>query len=321
LIKKLSETIIQIWSSGCKGKYSLENKSCKIINALTPVPKTNKDLQIFRKLLRHSQLLNVKSNYGDILSVKVAGMDMIIKVPKKKKRKIITNMELLQEVFVSFCIINQYINENPRAIKHFLYCYGLFMCPKELKSVNLMYNKIDGNSFQHLVNSGNLTDDEILGVMEKLLLQLIPLQEGPYHLTHYDLHAGNVMISGKDVYIIDYGRASFYYNGYEYFNSVEKLLKDGVIVSGVFDFFMMFMDMYVVTRVEKFMKMLEILIEGIELIVDETPHVLYRRREYYIYENIKPTPKNIKILEERTYSWIYKMWKNVKNEDDEDIEE
>ena len=97
-------------------------------------------------------------------------------------------------------------------------------------------------SLRELVEDPDLPLDTFLRIFVKVFYTLEQLQNGPYKVTHSDLHTKNILVTrdGSNVWIIDWGMASFTLDGQRFKQFIERDYQysypDEVdLLSGVYD--------------------------------------------------------------------------------------
>lgn len=354
LAKILSYKLFEILSDDCSVKHPqvLRGLSCVFKNSFIPIPTTPQQYYRFRELINSPNIskIGAKSTNGSVFQSKITLNDtdteIVIKIPLELQDR------TLYEGVVSMCIVNEYMDRFPAEFrKSYNYCLGLFSCPnfvikedempvleskikEKLCSTNQgipniysVYEKIQGKTLASLMSENLIVDvDKFKFILMKILLQLIPLQEGMYKFTHGDLHANNVMINNWDnnetmeVYIIDYGLASFQIAGMSFHNFLEsEFLDDDVfktkknIVTGVHDIAKLLNSIEYYCKNGKIKKYCSKIIahillkdfssngnrqDGLELYKEFSGNI-------YRFEEFDHTMENLILLEIKTYLWIF----------------
>lgn len=142
--------------------------------------------------------LPIKSVEGFVYITDIFSKDIqiVIKVPQD----IISNNSMIREYFMGIKAINnlRYL------IPNFVYTLGAFICHKPIKTGEVcagkkdrtpfvLYEKIPGDSVANLLKSNKITFEQWLLIFVQLLLALDVAQRD-IRFTHFDLHAGNVMV-------------------------------------------------------------------------------------------------------------------------------
>jgi hypothetical protein len=328
LAKILSNKLLTFINQDCKEfEDSLRKDACLFTEMYLPVPSSPEELKKLNGLLG-----NIISSGGYGMVFETTGGDKVIKVPFERDYTVIL------EAVSSMCVINEYINRFPEFKNVYSYCYGLFSCPNievaneknadtfvkkflctptanGKPNIQVVYERLPKGiiSFNEIIDT--LTVDLFKNILRKLLLFLIPLQEGPYKFTHGDLNGGNIMIlpggNNPDIRIIDYGLSSYVVDDFPVYNFMEEELLDHYdiykknIVSGVSDIYF-FCQVCSSAKDKKVVSLANKIIETItEGFVGENGKIIKIRGDYLYRTIIKKNVKNLKLLEERTYLWIY----------------
>jgi thiamine kinase-like enzyme len=163
-----------------------------------------------------------------------------------KTQKDFTEKKSLTEAFVNLVIITPYLDAHPNT--PLVPCFGFFICPirgliicpteyqfpdEEEEETDeprddrephlfLIQKNQPGIPFYQWVRGKSISS--IHRLMVQLFSCLKKMQESQYHLIHNDLHGGNVIVSpdGSRCWIIDWGEASFTYQGMRYSTSYEQ---------------------------------------------------------------------------------------------------
>ena len=371
LAKILSYKLIGIINEDCK-KYSdptsLKALACSFKESFVPIPTTPEQLAIFSTLI--DKPLSAGSN-GAVFSSKINEIEVATKIPLRISERTlyeaVASLCIINEYIDRFPVLgNSYtycyglfscpsfdinipeernlelnklkreerdkeikINKN-QAIKAETLS-KLCLDQHDPSNIYEVYKKIEGISLNQLLP--NMTLEQFKIILKKLLLQLIPLQEGPYHFTHGDMHGENVMINNfdtpnPDVYLIDYGLSSYEIAGIKFFSFTEetflKKLPKKNIVSGVYDLTMLLMSVDRIapqdSPLQKYAAKLLVHIlftefkgqndndlTGPEIYYEEIAH-LYTS-EYCLIK--KGSKHNLNIMEKKTYLWIYKKIQSI----------
>jgi len=162
--------------------------------------------------------LPVKSVEGFIYITDILSEDIqvVIKVPRSSHGF----NSMVREYFIG---INA-LNKLRYLIPSFVYTLGAFLCPKPTKTGEIcvgrskktafvLYEKIPGDSVDKLLQSKELSFNQWLLVFIQLLLGLEVAQR-EVRFTHFDLHAGNVMVRRKDnfSYTVPLDNTMYYVN-------------------------------------------------------------------------------------------------------------
>jgi serine/threonine protein kinase len=146
--------------------------------------------------------LPVKSTEGFVYITDIFSEDIqvVVKVPRLD-----SGFEsMVREYFIGV----KSLNKLRYLIPSFVYTLGSFMYPKPTKTGKLcnggskktafvMYEKIPGDSIQKLLMNKEINFDQWLLIFVQILLGLEVAQR-EVRFTHFDLHAGNVMVRRKD---------------------------------------------------------------------------------------------------------------------------
>lgn len=168
----------------------------------------------YDKWLLKMDKLPVKSVEGwiYITTVMYNNFEIVIKTPKQNIKSNI--LSSLQEYLLGIAVMNKLRYKIPT----FLYTFGAFSCEnpdkygniniKELctknsydltnNSVYVMTEKINGETVMNLLQQNLLSFENWLNIFMQLLLSLEVAQKD-CKFTHFDLHAGNVMVITKPV--------------------------------------------------------------------------------------------------------------------------
>jgi hypothetical protein len=137
--------------------------------------------------------VNSTSGYVYITDI-LSDIQVILKLPQDKS----DYNEMIREYFIGVTSINKirYILPN------FVYTFGAFMCPFEKNKLCngndkdsipfVIFEKINGDNMQKMLENDNLTFSQYLGMFIQVLLALEVAQRN-ISFTHFDLHTGNLM--------------------------------------------------------------------------------------------------------------------------------
>lgn len=154
------------------------------------------------KWIKRMKKIPVKSSEGFVYITDILSNDIqiIIKVPRAEHGF----NPMLREYFIGIKAINnlRYL------IPNFVYTLGSFLCPKpsssgkiciknSQKTTFVLYENIPGKSLDILLQNNELNFEEWLIIFFQLLLSLEVAQR-EIRFTHFDLHAGNIIIRKKD---------------------------------------------------------------------------------------------------------------------------
>jgi hypothetical protein len=193
-------------------------------------------------------------------------------VPVITKAQFVFDEKNINEMFVSFVIINSLLLQYRVLERVLVPSYGIFLCShryKELDNdakktrdqrqlVSICTNKndpdpnihivqkfLEGNEFSKMIKTYTLK--EFRNMIRIIFKTLCIAEASPYNLYHNDLHSHNIIVDNNgDPHIIDYGFATFqiehngkliqYNNHYESYNGSER------IKSGANDLFLLLTD-------------------------------------------------------------------------------
>lgn len=269
-------------------KDKLTRRKCLITSRYAPLPQTKNEKIAIRSLIHEPMLQGQygEQHLSHIINETPPGneFNILTKVPK------VFTGELIKEIFIQMVIINKYVElfESDPSYARVIPTYGFFMCDQKTRNNNgkplprPMYQchtmdevfengpvniKMDGVHYPFLVQEyisppvetlrkfvgrATTTLEDVKDILLKIFKSLAYMQEGEYQLTHGDLHSENILIhpTKKIVYIIDWGLASFTFNGLRYPNFLESgyrmpaykmaenitIERDPHILSGLYDF-------------------------------------------------------------------------------------
>lgn len=363
LAKVLSYKVLTIKNDQClsyKEPKTLQGLACCFKNSYIPIPKTVYQLDHFNKMINSYDVkkIGIPSINGAIFSTNLGNVPVIVKIPLQ----VSGDIDIIKEAAASLCIINEYIDNFPEFAKCYNYCFGIFTCPyfriksnnpeqeikqklckpqfqgslagKTVNNIYSVYERLPGKTLRELFETEIFNLDRIKKILKQVLYQLIPLQEGPYEFTHYDLHDGNIMINGDDIYIIDYGMASYKIAGVSFPNFLEEWILDGTgekLTTGVYDIFFLLKSIYIEAsnkiktlndpelikqyqEIEKYTEdVADVIIKGLleteEGELEEIiPNLIFKNVNWLFYGEsplANGNNTNINICKERTYLWIY----------------
>lgn len=170
--------------------------------------------------------LPVKSVEGFIYLTDILSEDIkvVIKVPQKEDGF----NSMVREYFIGIRVLNKlrYL------IPTFVYTLGAFLCPqptktgklcstREKKTVFVLYEQIPGDTVEKLLETKQIKFNQWLLIFMQLLLAL-EIAQRETRFTHFDLHAGNVMIRKKEnfSYTVPLDNTSYYINDPEMIPSI-----------------------------------------------------------------------------------------------------
>lgn len=181
-----------------KGLYNLSKHIQKVITKMTKLPICSREAFIY---------------ITDIFSEDI---HVIIKVPRKDSGY----DSLIREYFMGI----KSINKLRYLVPNFVYTLGAFLCPKPTKNGKLcvgrskktafvIYERIQGDSVESLLENEDIDFDQWLLILAQLLLGLEVAQR-EIRFTHFDMHPGNIMLRKKDnlSYIIPLDNISYHIN-------------------------------------------------------------------------------------------------------------
>jgi len=254
LINPLTNSLPTLESNACNlGQIPANNKftqkKCNVAKQYPPFPKTKNEEQKNLQLLQGNVI--AQGAHGKIIASTLKltnGEERIItKVPLDFDK------DILRELFVQMVIINPAIVTMNADLAKFVPSYGFVVMsspeddqPEDEQSpyMYLIQPYISGDTYitlnKYLERFGaTLNKDKLFSIVSKLMHTLAFLQEGTFKLTHGDLHGDNILINPLDdtMYIIDWGLASFTYNGKRYRNFLEEQCNIKV-VSGAYDLYL-----------------------------------------------------------------------------------
>ena len=218
-------------------KFQSNLEVCKTLNKYHPLPTQNKDFSIYNQII-NGTTKKLEGGFGEIFTFKIDEKDVILKIPNKP------NKEMINEAFVNYCIINDYIISNTD--HNLVFTYGLFFCKikrddkkiieicditkdsDDYPNIHLIQEFIkDAKTLEDIIRDDHTFNLEKLKIyISQIFNQLKILEEGVFNLTHNDLKSNNIMIKkykDKDkAYIIDWGEADFKIGGKRYMNQWHK---------------------------------------------------------------------------------------------------
>lgn len=317
---------------------NLTKKSCIITEYYVPFPKTYVNLNHVRSLT--NGIIIAKGTYG----IQSKHTQLLKNVPTNILTKIPLefNEEIIKELFLQMVLLNpiaQMLSNFKLNYANIVQSYGFFACnavpsiygkkycdPTAIGQpyLFLMQEYIDGNNFitlHKLLKEYRVSKEFIIHLLFKLYRTLEALQIGEYHITHSDLHCGNILINPADgtLYILDWGHTSFTYLGVRYENMLEKEYKrpgDPTIISGLYDLFLILDDIADASRMNRNNLELSTSIDALK--VQFFRHIfghnfIYTPNEYWLYRilgnlerrgqypDIANHARNIGII--NTYTW------------------
>lgn len=175
------------------------------------------------KLIKRMKKIPVKSSEGFVYITNILSKDIqvIIKVPRTDYGF----NQMVREYFIGI----KAINKLRYLIPNFVYTLGSFLCPKPTnsgkictektqKTAFVLYEKIPGKSLDILLQNNELIFEEWLIIFFQILLSLEVAQR-EIRFTHFDLHAGNVIIRKKDKfsYVVPLDNITYHINNPENF--------------------------------------------------------------------------------------------------------
>lgn len=234
LYEKLIESLISYHDDAClrneRVGNTLADNICKFTLAYKPDPKNEQEAAPNGRLVNHRPRIGAVSVNGANYSHPFDGSNVITKVSLEYKPTI------LNEVFVNMVIINEYLLVHPDA--PFVPTYGFFLCPKNINQAHQVEICKNGDRKNHIYISQKQLDDvisysdfiktasleNIIKLFVKIIEALIDLHNfKDYKIIHGDLHTGNILVKrdGSSFWIIDWGMASFTFNGKRFTNWIE----------------------------------------------------------------------------------------------------
>jgi hypothetical protein len=251
--------------SGERAGNTLNDMICKMTLAYKPNPSTKSELLQNSTLLLDTDTaksiippLATGENgeiYKHTLNMKPFDRDTIVTKVSKK-----FSIDTLKEAVVNMCIINDYLEKNPYA--PLIPTYGFFLCNQEISPGHpakicfiseghrvkdgprlfIVQKHLEGTMTLHAyIKSPSATVARVQQIIVRVLRTLIDLQNGPFKLSHGDLHSKNILVTpdGLKCWIIDWGYASFTLNGRRYlgFSEMEYNTQADIIISGACDIY------------------------------------------------------------------------------------
>ena len=213
-----------------------------------PSPTTKEELKQNGDIQTGSIILGEGKN-GRIL--KLPDSHKIVKISLHKYKDDYENM--MKELFVNFVIINEFLHN-----KTLVPTYGFFLCGKNISDANnpvlcstkdtdgfpnifIIQKDIEGQTLANRLKENSISLVDVKKCFIKVISTLITLQNSRHQLTHFDLHVKNIMIDDTGhSKLIDWGMASFLYNGIHYTNYLEDYYFPFVpLLSGAYDLYLL----------------------------------------------------------------------------------
>ena len=246
---------------------TLENILCHFSYAFFP---DQRQKQRKKELTSPDHLIG-NGMFGRIFQNKVSDQDIIIKVP------IVVAEDTTIELFMNMVIINV-ILMTPELVNlsdHLVPSFGIYVCETNLPTdgspltenerllscpswyhhpgnrtptlflIQKLLKNDDGTTcptLSYLIKHNQVTFKDLMEYFAQIFNVLTLLQNSVLHISHNDLHPGNILIQNHSkgnpgsAYIIDWGKASFTLNG-QYYGShfFENNLSRKEVISGAFD--------------------------------------------------------------------------------------
>jgi len=154
---------------------------------------------------------------GEIYKNVLFGNQFIVKVP------IQLDKEYISELYINFIAINKLLLHNI-LITNLVPTYGFFLCQggedncrqqkeDDRNKIYIIQKYVGNDTLKKLLVNGTInTVEKLMPYLVEIFTTLIILEECHLHISHNDLHCGNIMIYEGHAYVIDYGYASFSIN-------------------------------------------------------------------------------------------------------------
>ena len=218
-----------------------KKKSKTLHNILCQFSLEYTDLSDYSTLVNGMKTIS-HGKYGEVYdSGSFLGIPIITKSP------LFFDTNSINEIFVSFVLINQLLLTYKQLEKYLVPTYGIFVCDHSLQNgklticgnenkcpyIHLVQQKRNGITLSDTLEQG-LEYKEFKLILKKICNVLIILEINK--LYHNDLHNQNILIENNNPVLIDFGMASFIVDGINYFNHWQlKYIKHQPLYSGAYD--------------------------------------------------------------------------------------
>ena len=250
MVSEFIFTIVQddICLSNQYHENSLRNILCHFSFAFVPIPLKNQ-LEHHGSLVNKKKVLATGSNSRIYNSGLFEGNPIVTKTKKKWTE------HTIYEVFINFVIINTILLEG-QLTRHLIPSYGLFVCGSNKDGTEICVNNgqilpgehiflvqlyIEGDTLSKRLDK-SMSLSEFKSIIKVVFDVMLFFEKSIYQLYHMDIHGGNIILSGNNIYIIDFELASwtlFDKNGSPHryrLNSVEhKYCEKDIILTGAYD--------------------------------------------------------------------------------------
>ena len=239
LVDAIVEHTPQLQPSMCqRPSTTFLKQQCDVEQAFSPFPETEAERETNRTLLQQHV---GKGAFGQVTRLQWTDLPLLTKSPLKYDAS--STPEMIKELFVNMVVLNDFVDrvqERPEDYAQLVPTYGFFVCDQrkdgklvrhcetgdEYPYVYLIQQEVKGQSLRNWLDQkpSRSTDATILPLLVKVFRTLALLQASPFKVTHNDLSPDNILVADNgDVYLIDWGRVSFVYEGETYPSAVERI--------------------------------------------------------------------------------------------------